>query len=86
MELERIRRMTRLRQGETNSDFVTGEGSDQTEYRLGGPEHGNGTRGEMGGPGEEERSGSSLLPGDEKGGPSKVSERKHKQLTFRVEY
>ncbi len=86
MKLERIRRVARLRQGETNEDIVPGEGLIQTEYGLGGPEHGNGTKGELAGPGEEERSGSSLLPGDEKGGPSKVSERKYKQTTFRVEY
>ena len=84
--MERIRRLARLRQGETIDDLVPGEGAMQTEYQLGGPEHGNGTGGEVAGPGEVERPGSSLLAGEEKGGPSKVSERKYRQSTFHVEY
>ena len=86
MELERVRRVARLRQGEANEDIIPGEGEVETEYTLGGPKHGNGTAGEIAGPGEEERSGSSLMPGEEKGGPGKISERKYKQATFHVEY
>lgn len=86
IELARIRRLARLRQGEALDDLVPGEGAVQTEYSLGGPEHSNGTKGEVAVPGELERPGSSLLPGEEKGGPSKVSERTHRQSTFHVEY
>ena len=86
MELEKIRRSARLRQGENNEDLVPGEGTMPTEYMLGGPEHGNGAKGELAGPGEEERPESTLLPGNEKGGLSNVSERQHKQTTFHVEY
>jgi len=86
MELEKILRMARLRQGDIDSDILPGEGTLQTEYTLGGSEHGNGTGGDLAGPGEEERPGPSLLPGQDKGGPSKISERKYKQATFHVEY
>jgi hypothetical protein len=86
MELEKIRRTARLREGDANQDIVPGEGTVPTEYTLGGPEHGNGERGELAGVGEVERPGSSLLPGQDKGGPSKISERKLRQTAFHVEY
>lgn len=86
MELAKIRRLARLREAELIEDLIPGPGSTQTNHALGGPEHGNGTGGELAGPGEEERPGSSILEGDEKGGPGKVSERKQKQSTFSVEY
>lgn len=86
MELERIRRMARLRQGNTIEDIIPGDGSFQSEYKLGGAEHGEGDQGNITGPGEEERPGPSLLQGDETGGPGKIDERKHKKVSFHVEY
>ena len=86
MELEKIRRAARLRQGEDLQDLVPDTGELPTEYTPGGPEHGNGTGGELAGPGEQERPGISLLPGAEKGGPGKVSERRQKQSAFQIEY
>lgn len=86
MELDKIRRVQRLREREVLEDLVPGLGEIPTEYVLGGAEHGNGTMGELAGPGEEERPGPSLLKGDEKGGPSKVSERKQRQSPFAVDF
>jgi len=86
MELEKIRRLARLREQEVIEDLVPGLGTVQTDYRLGGPEHGDGTAGESPGPGEEERSGLSILTGKEMGRPGKVSERKQMQSTFHVDY
>jgi hypothetical protein len=86
IELERISRLARLREPEVIEDFVPGSGMEQTDYRLGGPEHGDGTRGESAGPGEEERPGLSVLAGKEVGSLGKVSERKQMQSTFHVDY
>jgi len=86
IELEKIRRLARLREREAIEDLVPGFGVVQTDYQLGGPEHGNGTAGELAGPGEEERLGLSILPGKEMGSPGKVSERKQLQSTFHVDY
>ena len=86
LELEKIRRATRLKQGDEIGDIVPGEGDIDTEYRLGGAEHGEGTRGDSSGPGEEDRPGPSLLEGSAKGGPSAVKERSQKRSTFEVDY
>jgi len=86
MELEKIRRMARLRKGNHVEDLVPGQGDTQTDYTLGGPEHGDGNRGEEAGSGEIERPGPSLIPGTDKGGADKVSERKAKASTFHIEY
>jgi len=86
MELEKIRRAARMREREVIEDLVPGFGMVQTDYQEGGPEHGDGTSGELAGAGEEERPGLSLLPGREMGTPGKVSERKQKQSTFHVDY
>lgn len=86
MELGRIRRMAKQRGQGTIDDHVPGNGDMPTDYQPGGAEHGNGNRGTEAGPGEEQREGPSLLPGEEKGSPGKVSERKTPQSTFRVDY
>ncbi|MCX6830516.1 MAG: hypothetical protein NT028_00030, partial [candidate division Zixibacteria bacterium] len=86
MEIDKIRRATRLKQGDQMSDLVPGGGDIDTEYRPAGPEHGDGTSGDSSGPGEEERPGPSLLDGSDKGGPGPVSERKQKRSTFQVDY
>lgn len=86
MELERIRRLARQRELDVSDDLVPNGGEIQTDYQMGGPEHGDGHRGEIAGAGEEERLGSSLLLGDDKGGLGKISEQKRKQSTFRVEH
>jgi len=86
MELEKIRRLARLREREVIEDLVPGIGTVQTDYQLGGPEHGNGIAGELAGPGEEERPGISILMGKEMGSPGKVSERKQMKSMFHVDY
>ncbi len=86
LELEKIRRATRLREGDAITDIAPGDGEMQTNYALGGSEHGQGTGGGLLGPGEERRPGPSLLEGTEKGGPAKISERKQKRSSFQVEY
>jgi len=86
MELEKIRRVARTREYAVIEDLVPGSGAIQTDYQMGGPEHGGGRSGEIAGPGEEERPGLSLLPGDEKGSPSKTSERKQLRSTFHIDY
>jgi hypothetical protein len=86
MELERIRRAVRLQGKGLTEAIVPGTGEMQTEFALGGPEHGDGVGGDMAGPGEQERPGSSLLPGKEKGSPSTIQEKKVKQSSFHIEY
>lgn len=86
MQLEKIRRTARIQEQGTLEELVPRGGQTPTQYQMGGPEAGDGSRGDQAGPGEERRPGSSLLPGDEKGGLGGVSERKQKQSTFRVEY
>ena len=86
IELAKIRRVARLRGADLLEDLVPGPGTRQTDYALGGPEHGDGTRGELAGTGEKERPGASLLRGSEKGGSGGVSEQRQKQSTFHVEY
>jgi hypothetical protein len=86
MELERIRRVARIRDRAVIEELVPGLGTVQTDYQIGGPEHGDGTRGELAGLGEEERPGSSILAGSEMGSPGKMSERKQPQSTFHVDY
>jgi len=87
LELERIRRKAKaLNESEGVQDIVPGEGDIETRYQLGGPEHGDGKRGEEAGIGEEERPGSSLIPGEETGGPSDTVERKTKRSSFHVDY
>ncbi len=86
MELEKVRREARLKGiGETDAN-IPGRGATQTEYQLGGPEHGNGVGGDIGGSGDEERPGASLLPGNEKGGLGAIQERNVRHSTFHVEY
>lgn len=86
MELGRIRRVAKLRGQGTTDEHIPGNGDMPTDYQPGGAEHGNGNRGPEVGPGEEQREGPSLLPGEEKGSPGKVSERRTPQSTFRVDY
>ena len=86
MELEKIRRVARIREREVIEDLVPGLGTVQTDYQMGGPEHGDGTRGKQVGPGEEEGHGLSLLAGREMGDHGKVSERKQTQSTFHIDY
>ena len=87
IELERIRRQQRQHEKAGVDDLIPGLGEQQTEYNLGGAEHGDGDRGDTIGPGLEERIGPSLVPGGEElGGPGQAKERKHKQSTFSVEY
>jgi len=86
MELDKIRRLARVRDQEVIEDVVPGDGTVQTDCRLGGPQHGDGTRGELGGSGEEERPGQSILAGDQMGSPGRVSERRQTQSTFHVDY
>jgi len=86
IELDRIRRLARMQEGNITEDSVPGTGEIQTDYTMGGPEHGNGTGGDVAGPGELERPGSLLLSGSDKGIPGRISERKHRQSTFHVEY
>ena len=86
IELEKIRRQACVRDTDKVEALVPGRGNVETEYSLGGPEHGKGQRGELAGPGEEDRLGSSVLEGAELGGPGSMSERKQRQSTFHVEY
>ena len=86
MELDKIRRLSRLQERSLTEEAVPGHGSEQTEYETGGPEHGSGSRGTSAGLGDEERLGASLLPGNEKGGPGTTSERRQPQSAFHVEY
>ncbi|MQF48952.1 hypothetical protein FIM08_03530 [SAR202 cluster bacterium AC-647-N09_OGT_505m] len=86
LELERIRRLARSRGGETNEDIVPGEGDAQSQFVMGGPEHGDGNAGTSEGTGEEERPGSSLLPGDDLGVSGNTTERRQARGTFHVEY
>ena len=87
IEFEKIRRQQLQHEKAGIEDLIPGLGEHQTEYDLGGAEHGDGDRGDTTGPGIEERSGPSLiLGGNELGGPSQAKERKYKQSTFDVEY
>lgn len=86
IELEKIRRLARSREREVIEDLVPGYGTEQTDYRVGGPDHGDGTRGESPAPGEEERPGLSILAGNDTGTSGRMSERKQMQSTFHVDY
>jgi len=86
MQLDRIRRVAHTRQQELTNDVLPGTGTQQTEYQMGGPEHGEGSRGDLAGGGEQERPGASLLTGEELGSAGRVSEQRQKQSTFHVEY
>jgi hypothetical protein len=86
MELDKIRRQSRLVQQGILKDLVPGFGDIPTDYQRGGAEHGEGTQGEFAGPGEVERPGPALLHGKDKGGPADISEQKYKRSTFHVEY
>lgn len=86
MELDKIRRLARAGDREVVEDVVPGYGTVQTDYKMGGPEHGAGSSGELGGLGEEERPGQSILHGDQMGSPGRISERKQTQSTFHVDY
>jgi hypothetical protein len=86
IELDKIRRVEKLRKVGLVQDVVPDEGEMQTAYQMGGSEHGAGTRGEQAGPGEEKRPGPSLLEGKAMGSPGKVSEQRQRRSTFHVEY
>ena len=67
MELEKIRRAVKKVEPTPSDELIPGEGAFDTNFKLGGPEHGNGEKEELAGIGEEERPGSSLIKGDDKG-------------------
>jgi hypothetical protein len=85
MELEKIKRMSKIRDGNL-TDIIPGEGTDMSRYKMGGPDHSKGRKGSKAGPGEIERPGPSLLPGDLPGSTGNLSEKKQRRSTFHVIY
>lgn len=86
IQLDKIRRQSKIKSDNITEELVPDEGNEPTLFSLGGPEYGDGIKGEKPGLGDEEKSGNTLLPGEEKGSLNKVSTQKVKQSTFHVEY
>lgn len=87
LELERVRRTASVQNDKGGiEEPVPGIGDVPTEYGSGGPEHGNGGKGDVAGAGEVTRPGTGLLNGQDSGQLGKVTERKQRQSIFHVEY